>query len=402
MSAWPRAPLADLLVDATPGFACGDDVEDGVFQFRMNNISIDGQIDFRRQRRVPRAARRLDRFLVEPGDVLFNATNSPDLVGKTAFFSGWPEPVVFSNHLLRLRPRTRILDGNFLFRWLHLQFQRGQFKAKCRQWVNQATVNRDSLLAMQCPVPPLREQRRIAEILDKADALRAKRRAAIAQLDTLTQSIFLDMFGDPAGHGWAMSTIDGVVAEGASAVRTGPFGSQLLHSEFTDEGIAVLGIDNAVENEFRWVQRRFITEEKFRRLSRYAVHPGDVLITIMGTCGRCAIVPDDIPVSINTKHLCCITLDRTACLPVFFHAYFLRHPIARSYLARKAKGAIMAGLNMGIIRDMPIPLAPIELQREFKAVVEVIGSAEAAQRNGREEFDSLFASLQHRAFRGEI
>jgi type I restriction enzyme S subunit len=252
------------------------------------------------------------------------------------------------------------------------------------------------------PLPPLPEQRRIAEILDKADALRAKRRAALTQLDALTQSIFLDMFGDPAANGWSMTTIDGVAAQTDGAIRTGPFGSQLLHSEFTEEGIAVVGIDNAVENEFRWAQRRFISESKYRQLARYTVRPGDVLITIMGTCGRCAIVPDDIPVAINTKHLCCITLDHTKCLPVFLHAYFLRHPIARSYLERRAKGAIMAGLNMGIIREMPIPLAPIELQGQFAKRIEALGCVKLTHGNGQTGLSALFASLQHRAFRGEL
>ena len=213
------------------------------------------------------------------------------------------------------------------------------------------------------------------------------------------------MFGDPAASGWRMTTIDGVAAETDGAIRTGPFGSQLLHSEFTEEGIAVLGIDNAVENEFRWGQRRFISEGKYRQLSRYTVHAGDVLITIMGTCGRCAIVPDDIPRAVNTKHLCCtrrITLDRTKCLPVFLHAYFLQHPIARRYLARKAKGAIMAGLNMGVTRDMPIPRAPIDLQEEFAEIVKAVGSMKRVQRQAAAEVQALLASLQHRAFRGEL
>ena len=399
---WQTSRLSDVLADAKSGFACGEEAADGVFQFRMNNITTEGTLDLSKKRRVPKTVRNLDAFLVESGDVLFNATNSPELVGKSAFFAGHDEPAVFSNHFLRLRPKVNHLDGRFLSRWLTLQFQRGVFEEMCRQWVNQATVSRDSLVALEIPLPPLAEQRRIAEVLDRAEALRAKRRAALAQLDTLTQAIFLDLFGDPEARGWPMATVADIANPRSGSIRTGPFGSQLLHGEFVDGGVSVLGIDNAVSNEFRWGERRFISETKYRELRRYTVHPGDVLITIMGTCGRCAIVPDEVPLAINTKHLCCITLDPAKCLPSFLHAYFLRHPIARRYLDRTAKGAIMAGLNMGIIKAMPIPVPPLSLQRDFARRVTAVEKLKASHRTSLAELDALFASLQHRAFRGEL
>jgi type I restriction enzyme, S subunit len=167
---WQILPISQVLTDVKSGFACGEDSFDGMFQFRMNNIDREGTLNLSKIRRVPRSIRNINTFLVESGDVLFNATNSPELVGKTLFFSGHDEPVVFSNHFLRLRPNFNILDGRFLARWLQFQFQRRVFQGMCHQWVNQATVGRDALLALLIPIPPLEEQKRIAEILDRADS----------------------------------------------------------------------------------------------------------------------------------------------------------------------------------------------------------------------------------------
>ena len=198
-------------------------------------------------------------------------------------------------------------------------------------------LNREDAYRQRLLLPPPDEQRRIAAILDQADALRAKRRQILAHLDTLTQSIFQDMFGaEPASA---------AVEDVATQIRTGPFGSQLLHSEFVGEGIAVLGLDNVVDNEFRWVGRRYITPEKHVQLRRYTVHPGDVLISIMGTTGRCVVVPEDIPVAINTKHICAITVDRKRIDPSFLRAAFLCHQESRAHLKRQTKGSIMDGLN---------------------------------------------------------
>ena len=259
-------------------------------------------------------------------------------------------------------------------------------------------LNRNDAYRLETLLPPLHEQKRIAAILDKADALRQKRKKAIELLDSLTQSIFLDMFYNSDTSGWATSS----VAELCSNIRTGPFGSQLLHSEFVDNGVAVLGIDNAVNNRFEWGKARHITAQKYQALSRYTVHPGDVLITIMGTCGRCAIVPPGVPLAINTKHLCCITLDQQKILPEYLHASFLMHPEVLKQLGVRTKGAVMPGLNMGIIKSLKVPIPPIDRQLTFKNIVQ---KNEANKRNAEasvSSLDQLFGSLQRRAFAGEL
>ena len=341
-------------------------------------------------------------WLLQPGDILFSHINSVDHIGKCAVYRGIPEKLVHGMNLLCLRPNPHLLNPEFakyLIRGQEFKSRLGHFVNKA---VNQASVSIGNMRPIPVLVPGLEEQRRIAAILDQAETLRTQRRAAVAQLDSLTQSIFLDMFGDAGVKGWPIETIAAVAHRDKGSMRTGPFGSQLLHSEFVEEGVAVLGIDNAVANEFRWGERRFISEAKYRDLKRYTVKPGDVLITIMGTCGRCAVVPDDIPVAINTKHICCITLDQQKCTPAYLHAYFLRHPMARKYLAQTEKGAIMAGLNMGLIQGMPIPVPPLALQQTFATRIQAIESLKAIHRAALAALDALFASLQQRAFAGEL
>nr|WP_249809910.1 restriction endonuclease subunit S [Bradyrhizobium sp. 139] len=217
-------------------------------------------------------------------------------------------------------------------------------------------------------------------------------------VDELTTGLFRKAFVEGDEGSWPSTT----VAEVALNLRTGPFGSQLLHSEFVDNGIAVLGIDNAVENEFRWTQRRFISEKKYAKLKRYTVLPGDVIITIMGTCGRCAVVPANVPTAINTKHLCCITLDRDKCLPEFLKAVFLQHPVVLKQLGVQAKGAVMPGLNMGIIKSLSFPLPPLAVQVVFAQTISALEDIRSRLRKASSEFELLFSSLQHRAFSGHL
>jgi type I restriction enzyme S subunit len=335
---------------------------------------------------------------VRPGDVCFARMQGTE---KILEFDVDHADLILSTGFAVLRPMPDKLHSGFLRHWLHTrEFQSS--KDRLCSGATQKAITNEKIEQLTIPLPGLDEQGRIAGVLDRTEALQAKRRAALAQLNTLTEAVSLDMFGDAEAREWPMATVAELAHPSPGSIRTGPFGSQLLHGEFIDQGVAVLGIDNAVENEFSWGKRRFISEAKYGELRRYTVQPGDVLITIMGTCGRCAIVPDDIPVAINTKHLCCITLDQDKCLPAFLHAYFLRHPLARRYLERTAKGAIMAGLNMAIIKAMPIPVPPLNLQDEFAQRVGAIETFKKTHRLSLANLDALFASLQQRAFRGAL
>jgi type I restriction enzyme S subunit len=263
-------------------------------------------------------------------------------------------------------------------------------------------LNRNDAYEKEIPLPPLPEQQRIAEVLSKADRLRRLRRTARELSDTYLQSVFLEIFYTNALPEWPWVKIASLAKKGRNTIRTGPFGSQLLHSEFVDEGIAVLGIDNAVQNRFVWAKPRFVTSEKYQQLKRYTVFPGDVLMTIMGTIGRCAIVPDDVPLAINTKHLCCTTLNQSRCLPIYLKWCFLTHPSVLQQLGGSERGAIMAGLNMGIIKNLDVPLPPLPLQQQFAHIVHKFERLRVQQREAERQAAHLFQALLQRAFREQL
>lgn len=401
---WPEIALgevADFIRGITfkPEDVIPVSSKDAVACLRTKNVQED--VDISDVWGIPaRFVRRSEQYL-KSGDILVSTANSWNLVGKCSWVSNLPWPATIGGFISALRASDTV-DPRYLYHW----FASGRVQAdvrKCaRKTTNISNLSLEQCLALQIPLPPLPEQRRIAGILDQADALRRLRRQSLSRLTDLGQAIFHEMFDDGASADWPKMSIADVVDHDAGGIRTGPFGSQLLHSEFVDSGIAVLGIDNAVSNRFRWAKERFITAEKYAKLSRYKVYPGDVLITIMGTCGRCAIVPEDVGEVINTKHLCCISLQKSRCLPAYLHSYFLYHRDSLQYLGVRSKGAIMDGLNGGLIKAMPLTVPPIELQKQFVEKLKLIEANEREFIAADERAWSLFRSLQHRAFRGEL
>jgi type I restriction enzyme S subunit len=257
---------------------------------------------------------------------------------------------------------------------------------------------------LEIPLPSLKIQQKIAAILNKADELRQYNKQLIAKYDALTQSLFLEMFGlgNSNRKDWPDTKIEDIVIKQKGSMRSGPFGSDLLHSEFVDSGIPVLGIDNAVLNKFQWKQRRYITEDKYQKLKRYTVFPKDIIITIMGTIGRVAVIPEDIGIAINTKHLAAISLNQEIANPDFI-AFSLHSDLGiLSQINQKGKGAIMTGLNLTIIKELKLKLPPIILQNQFAERVQLIETQKQQAQEALAKSELLFQGLLQQAFKGEL
>ena len=150
-----------------------------------------------------------------------------------------------------LRPDEDKLDSRFLFHWVKTDvFVRRMVDVATG--ANYPAVSDAKVKASKIPLPPIAEQKRIAGILDAADALRTKRREALAQLDTLLQSTFLDMFGDPITNpmGWEKEYLANLVSNRKHSLKRGPFGGALKKEIFVAEGFKVYEQKNVIYNDF--------------------------------------------------------------------------------------------------------------------------------------------------------
>jgi len=294
-----------------------------------------------------------------------------------------------NNHAHVLKPRP-IVDLAYLFRVLEnynvKPFVTGTTRGK---------LTKTGASEIPIPIPPLTEQRRIAEILDQAELLRTKRRAAFAQLDTLTTSIFLYLFGDPATNhkGWPMFKLVQVSDKITDGEHQTP--------QRTAHGIKLLSARNIRNGFIDVTDVDFISPEEHERIKRRC-NPelGDVLISCSGTIGRVATVPTAEPFSL-VRSVALIKPNREIVDSVFLENY-LRTPALHARMQTSANASSQANLFQGQIRELPVMLAPLSLQHEFSHRVAVIEKIRVTHRKSLAELDALFASLQHRAFRGEL
>lgn len=183
---WRWVKLGEVIRDAQAGFACGQRDDLGVVQLRMNNLDTRGNFVWENVLRVPIQGNNIEKFLLEPGDVLFNNTNSTELVGKSAIFDTYIEPIVYSNHFTRLRTISTELSPAFLSLWLNHQWQKGVFAAICNRWIGQSAVKADKLLSLDFPLPPIEKQEQIAKVLlEKMARVEKTRTNALVELETI-------------------------------------------------------------------------------------------------------------------------------------------------------------------------------------------------------------------------
>lgn len=393
-TSWQLVSLKYLVREAQSGFASGKRDANGTIQVRMNNVTTEGNWDWSKVLRVPASEKQIIKYKLEAGDVLVNITNSPNLVGKTVYFSGSHEALVFSNHFLRLRLKHDKIDPNYLRRWLNVLWNRRVFEGLCTQWVNQASVRKEDLLTLHVPLAPLEEQRRIAAILDKADAVRRKRQQAITLIEELLQSAFLEMFGDPVTNPkkWKVESL-GEIATFLGGGTPSRKQSKYYEGDICWASSKDMSVDVLVDTE------EHITKEAIDSSSTKLVGVGVLLVVV-----KSKILMRRLPVA-RTEVTTCFNQDIKAIIPhnSSITRYLHRHiKLGQEVLLRQARGVNTEGLTLDHLKKYKVMIPPALQVNKFVELEKSLERSLSTNQKAIKESKNFFNSLLQRAFNGKL
>lgn len=252
---------------------------------------------------------------------------------------------------------------------------------------------------IQIPLPPLPEQIAIANLLSKAEALIAKRKESLALLDAYLKSMFLELFGDPVRNekGWEIGNfIDYTdrITKGESPRWQG--------FEYLEKGVRFITSENVNFMKVDLAKAKFVHSDFHNKLLRSQLFDKDLLVNLVGaSVGRCAIVPKDaLPANIN-QAVAAISLKKENINFQFTLWLFSNNSFQRSLLGNVVEAA-RANLSLANLRELKIPLPPLELQNQFAAVVEKVEALKEKYQKSLGELEKLYGALSQRAFRGEL
>jgi len=272
-----------------------------------------------------------------------------------------------------------------------------------RSGTGQPFIKPSDVKAHRVFLPPIEDQRRIAAILDQADALRTKRREALALLDELQRGIFVDMFGDPVANpkGWERVSFQSLLEEIEGGWSPNCLDRPAAHGEW-----GVLKLGAVTQCEYREAENKALPPD-IEAVPALEVKPGDLLFSRKNTydlVGACALVGSARPRLLIPDLIFRLRLREGAPIEKRFLHQLLVFPTKRKEIQKLASGSSgsMPNISKGRLSAASIELPPLSLQQEFAKKLDAVAAQKVACLDGLIASNELVASLQHRAFRGEL
>ena len=383
------AQCCEIVSGATPQTTVAEYWDGDICWATPKDLSnLDGHFIANTPRRITKAGLSSCAASLLPANSVLFSSRAP--IGHVAVNT---TPMATNQGFKSFIPRRELLEPKFLFHWLRAKraYLEGLGNGATFKEVSKAVVAR-----VEIALPPLPEQRRIAAVLDQADALRAKRREALAQLDSLTQSVFIEMFGDPIENPRSLPVRELIdLVDGARPITYGI----LMPGPDQQAGVKYVRVVDMRNGRIDLSGIRTTTHAISNGYRRSLLKAGDLLMSIRGHVGRLALVPKELAGANITQDTARFAI--TGADPVFVREC-LRAPGFQRWMAKHTKGVAVRGINLGDVKLMPVIVPSEHAQQEFSRRASAISELIEVHRAALAESDALFASLQHRGFRGEL
>ena len=398
MSTWASPLLGDVAtfvrgINFKPPDIVDLGTSDSVACMRTKNVQE--KLDLSDVWAVPKKFVKRNDQILHHGDVLVSSANSWNLVGKCCWIPELPWSASFGGFVSVLRANSEKVEPRYLYRWFSSDRVQNIVRSFGRQTTNISNLDINRCLEMTFPLPPIAQQKRIAAILDRAEELRGLRRQALAALDAIVQSIFLEMFGD------LRSLVDKQNIVSLSSICHSINDGTHKTPVYVSCGIPFITVKNIVSGKLDFSNTKFISEEEHKELTkRTKPERGDVLVSKDGTIG----VP--CPIQTNAEFSSFVSVALLKPKADLVDQIFLVAQLSSEWLQEQiragTKGIAIRHLHLTDFKRLKLLLPPLSLQQEFVQRVEAIEQLKATHRESLAQLDALFASLQHRAFRGEL
>lgn len=394
---WIQTTVRAVVSDLQPGFAQrpGDEDEGTTPQIRTHNVTPHGKISLAGIKHITASERDLARYSLAVGDVVFNNTNSEEWVGKTAVFNHQGD-FVYSNHMTRLRVRKDLVSPEYLAACLQSLWSMGFSKTRAKRWVSQAGIESNTLAAFKIPLPPLPEQLRIVDVLQRAEASSQvdERRG---NLDQLIKAALDDLVLGCDEDKWAQlgSLVDARYGTSVSADATAA------------SGVPVLRIPNVMGGEVDTTDMKYV-ELTQAELDRLRLTAADVLIVRSNGnpdyVGRSAPITEDVcqSVIVYASYLIRLRTDSVRLLPEYLSAFLnsaYGRAAMRNAIRTTAGQSNLSGENLAKVR---LPVPDIEAQRRFRQLWLQVKEIRRLVRKSEDAATALRSTLTISALSGEL
>ncbi len=388
--------VGDVAFYLKAGFAAGKQNqelvnEDGIIQIRPTNIDEEGNLFFDKNIFLPKDYIETKRnFLLSKEEVLFNNTNSQELVGKSTLFD--IEGLYFcSNHITRIGVNQDLVSPFFLTMLLNLYQRLKLFYSICTNWNNQSGVNVDLLKSVKIPLPPLTTQNEIVSIMQNAYEQKKQKEAEASELLKSVDSYVMEALGIKLpemkkekcfvveSNELEKNRVDAYYhqpylikrykAIHESEFPIVDFSNVILDLKngveirtYTDSGSRYLRVTDLSETGINNDSPRFVEVDEIPE--RVRLSKSDFLISRSGSLGLVSVVTDEVVNSILSSHIFKVSLDTTKILPEYLQAYF-RCSVGQFQFFHKNNGGIVPEINQDALKSLSVVLPPLNTQTEI-------------------------------------